>query len=445
MAKGKRRVGKGSITSYRTVRGTRWRWQLRAPIDVDNPDAGVRQMGNGGFLSAAEADDALTEAKRSLAAGLMMARQTPTIASYLDNWLDSLDLEPSTVAGYRRLGRNHVTPYLGNVPLDKLTATRISRHYKELREHGRKDKKDEGGPLSANTVQKVHVLLGAMLDAAKDDGLLSVNPARKAKIVKAPTGKQIRAQKPEMVTWTAAELTAFLTWSRVTYNDHLYALWHVIAYTGMRRSEALALKFEDIDFAHGRISVRRALDTTQRGQLKVTKTNRPRVVDIDTATVDVLKSYRKQRGAVALTLAHGDAFVFSTLTGETRQPKAITKAFGIRVRLAEESLRESAKAASTPPDGSTAPEVGASGPTADERTPARTTATKAAGRPVLRHMTLTGLRHTHATLLLAAGEHPKVVQERLGHTTITTTMDVYSHVTPTMQRSAADRFAAMLT
>ena len=64
--------------------------------------------------------------------------------------------------------------------------------------------------------------------------------------------------------------------------------------------------------------------------------------------------------------------------------------------------------------------------------------------PTLPRVTIKGLRHTHATLLLELGEHPKVVQERLGHSTITTTMNIYSHVTPTMQKAAADRFAAHL-
>ncbi|MGW8482710.1 tyrosine-type recombinase/integrase [Microbacterium sp. NPDC055903] len=62
----------------------------------------------------------------------------------------------------------------------------------------------------------------------------------------------------------------------------------------------------------------------------------------------------------------------------------------------------------------------------------------------LPRVTIKGLRHTHATLLLELGEHPKVVQERLVHSTITTTMNIYSHVTPTMQKAAADRFAAHL-
>lgn len=404
MARRSRRTGSGSITSYRTKAGVRWRYQLWVPVDPENPDAGIRQTGKAGFRTADAADDALIEAKRAVKAGLVMVRKTPTVETYMAQWLDSLDLEASTIAGYRRLSRNHVVPYLGDVAVNKLTATRISRHYKELREHGRRDVKDKGGALSANTVQKVHVLLGAMLDSAKDDGLIAVNPARKAKIVKAPTGRQVRAQKPEMVTWTGAELAAFLTWCRDTYHDDLHPLWHLISHTGMRRGEALALKFADIDFTAGRISIRRALDTTQRGQVKLTKTGGARVVDIDQTTIDVLKSYRAKRGELSLTLARPDAFVFSTLSGESRQPKAITKAFGIRIRLAREKL----------------------------------------GDDALGHMTLKGLRHTHATLLLQAGEHPKVVQERLGHTTITTTMDVYSHVTPTMQRSAADRFASML-
>jgi integrase len=76
------------------------------------------------------------------------------------------------------------------------------------------------------------------------------------------------------------------------------------------------------------------------------------------------------------------------------------------------------------------------------RPPSRRRSQRRRGRPVL---TLHGLRHTHATVLLEAGENPKVVQERLGHTTFTTTMDIYSHVTPTMQRAAVDRFAAAVS
>ena len=92
-----------------------------------------------------------------------------------------------TIKGYRKIIRNHITPDLGRIRIDKLTATRIGSHYRELEKSGRKDEYGKGKPLSANSVHKVHVVLGAILDAAIDDGHLTVNPAKKKRTVKAPS------------------------------------------------------------------------------------------------------------------------------------------------------------------------------------------------------------------------------------------------------------------
>lgn len=109
-------------------------------------------------------------------------------------------LQNSTIEGYKKILRNHITPYLDALRIDKLTATRIAAHYRELETSGRKDKPSLGKPLSANTISKVHVLLAAMLDAAVDDGLILLNPAKKTRTVNPPRSSQIRAQKPEIVT-----------------------------------------------------------------------------------------------------------------------------------------------------------------------------------------------------------------------------------------------------
>ncbi|MGG7101020.1 tyrosine-type recombinase/integrase [Rhodococcus sp. 24CO] len=404
MAKGKRRTGKGSITKYETKAGTRWRWQLRVPVDPENPDEGERQTGKGGYLTAADADDALTEAKRKVAARLTFARTMPTVAEYAGRWIDGLSLEASTIAGYRRLARNHVAPQLGNLGVDKVTATRLARHYQELLASGRRDRAGVGKGLSANTVSKVHVLLGAMFEAARADGLILTNPARKRGIVKAPTGRQVKAQQTEMVTWSAAQLAAFLAWDRDEHGDNLFSLWHTVAHTGLRRSEALALRWRDVDLTGGRVSVRRALDTTQRDVVKLTKTGGARVVDIDPNTVAVLRSWRGQLGGVSLDLVRADAYVFGNLSGGTRSPNEVSRRWRTRVANARAAL----------------------------------------GAEALPVVTLHGLRHTHATILLELGVNPKVVQERLGHSTISTTMNIYSHVTPTMQRSAADLLAAAI-
>lgn len=396
----------GSITPYSTKAGQRWRWQLRAPIDPERPELGTKLAGRGGYRTAADADDALQEARRKLRAhGKLATRKGAiTVAEYATEWLESLTLEASTVEGYRKIVRNHVTPQLGTVRLDKLTSTALHKHYRALLDHGRRDNKKPGAGLSANTVQKVHVLIGAMLDAAIDDGHVVVNVAKKRRTVKAPTGKQVRAQKPEIQIWTADELRRFLEWDRDVYDDDFHALWHVYAHTGMRRSETLALRWADVDLIGSRIALRRAADTTKRDATKNTKTGISRPIDIDAATVDVLRKWKATRGAIALDFARPEAYVFGDYSGRLRKPDDVGRRWDHRVGKAREAL----------------------------------------GADKLPRLTLKGLRHTHATLLLELGVHPKVVQERLGHSNISTTMNIYSHVTPTMQRDAVSRLANLL-
>lgn len=399
-----RRRGAGSVTSYKTKAGTRWRWQLNMPVDPDQPDLGNRQSGKAGYATAAEADDGLQEARRAIREHRRIASDSQTVASYMDAWLGGLQLEHSTVYNYRKLARNQILPQLGTIRVDQLTASRIAAHYREILSTGRRDHQDFGGPLSANTVNKAHVLLGAMLDAAVDEGVISVNPARRARIVKPPTGKQIRAAAPEIVTMTAEQLRAFLSWNRDVYNDELHPLWAVLAGTGMRRGEALALRWADIDLVNLRVSVRRSTDHTRPGVVKGTKTGSSRAVDIDATLRDTLKRYKAVRGSISLDLARSDSYVFADFSGVIFNPKNITARWDVRLKAAQ-------------------------------RTPALAN---------LPRVTIKGLRHTHATLLLELGVHPKVVQERLGHSNISTTMNIYSHVTPTMQRSAVDRLAELL-
>lgn len=312
------------------------------------------------------------------------------------------------MVGYRKIVRNHIEPYIGAIAVQRLTATRIAKLYRDLLEAGYRDGRGllmPGRGLSANTVNKVHVVLGAMLDAAIDDGLIAVNPARKRRTVQAPTGKQIRAAAPEIVTFTANELTRFLTWDRDVLEDELHTLWACIALTGMRRGEALALRWSDVDLTTMRISLRRAADYTERGVTKSTKTGQSRVLDIDESLASLLRRHRATRGTLSLTLAHATAYVFGDLSGQMLDPKNVTARWSTRIARAR----------------------------------------RTAGLEDLPAVTIKGLRHTHATLLLELGVHPKVVQERLGHSNISTTMNIYSHVTPTMQRDAVDRLRAMLS
>lgn len=392
----------GSIQEYQTSKGKRWRFQIYVPNDPDDPGLGMRRHTRSGFTTTDAANDALQDALKQRRQHEKFSGKMPTIAVYADEWVDGLKLAASTIKGYKKIIRNHIRPQLGDIQLDKLTATRIARHYRNLEKAGRKDKIGLGQPLSANTVNKVHVVLGAILDSAIDDGHMVMNPAKKKRTVKAPTTSEVRAQKPEIVTWTAAQLQTFLTWNRDVLNDELFALWRLIAYTGMRRSEALALKWSDINTKTMRISIRRAVDTADWTKTKTPKTGRARVIDVDNETLKVLAAHKVARAELSFELGKADAYVFGDDDGNLRSPDAMTSRWDRRLKWATAKYDS------------------------------------------LSRVTIKGLRHTHATLLLELGEHPKVVQERLGHSTITTTMNIYSHVTPTMQKSAVDRFAAHL-
>lgn len=397
-ARRSRRRGKGSLQKYMTKAGERWRFQIWIPIDPEDPDAGQKKYSRAGFKTMAEAYDAQDEALKKRERDEQFHGAVPTIKQYGQEWLDSLHLQRSTLIGYQRQFDNYIVPEFGNKPIDKITAPAIGRFYRKLRECGGKD----GAPLSANTVNKVSIELSAIFEAAMHDGYIVKNPAKLKKITNPPVGREIRAERPEMVTWTAVELNSFLSWSRDEYKDEYYELWLTLARTGMRRGEAVALQWRDLDFKKGKISIRRAADPAVKGGVKVPKSGTARVIDADNFLVDVLKRHRVERAEISLNYARPEAFVFGDIHGNMRSTLNVSKRWSTRVKQAQGAITDLPK------------------------------------------IQLHGLRHTHATLLLELGESPKVVQERLGHSSIAITMDIYSHVTPTMQRSAVDRFSALL-
>jgi integrase len=201
-----------------------------------------------------------------------------------------------------------------------------------------------------------------------------------------------------MRTWSAGQLHAFLETAR----EHRHsALWWILGTTGMRRGEALGLRWSDVDLDKGLIKVQRALVTGDGGKQWSTPKTRAgwRTVSIDEDTVAVLKAHRARQNAEKLALGAGyvdEDLVTAQADGTTVSPTRITEQFGRLLRRA--------------------------------------------GLP---HIRLHDLRHTFATLALEAGVNPRVVQEALGHSHVSVTLGIYSHVDQKAQASAAALLSAM--
>ena len=191
-----------------------------------------------------------------------------------------------------------------------------------------------------------------------------------------------------MRTWTANQLSSFLSFTK---GSELHELWLLLAMTGMRRGEALGVRACDIDLERGELAVRQTvIEVSGRILLSTPKTARGRrVIALDPSTAADLRHLIS--GA-----RNGSSLLFHK-NGDPYEPSQVSHSFA---RLVKKS-----------------------------------------GLPWIR---LHDLRHTHATLALEAGVHPKIVSERLGHSTVSFTLDVYSHAIPHLQTEAAEKIARLI-
>jgi integrase len=263
---------------------------------------------------------------------------------------------------------------------------------------------DGRGGLSARTVRYVNTILRSALSDAVKHGRLAVNPTdgRHRRARRRPGRRRCRPGRP-------AERGRFLRWAEARDPDPATGR-RLLAATGMRRGEALPLRWRDVNLDPGRLRGRRSLGVVEGkgdGQQLVegpTKTGQARVVDIDADTVAALRAYRASRASLAPDLLRDAALLLGDLDGAHRHPRAVLP-----------PVRRAGRAG-----------------------------TQGAGEDQLPRIRLHDLRHTHTTLLLAAGEPVKVVSERLGHANATITITVYQHVHPGMGHQVADLFAALL-
>jgi integrase len=332
-----------------------------------------------------DAEKRLAELLNQIDTGNFIKPTKTTLAEYLERWMKDYvwpNLAPRTAEGYEHIMCHHVIPVLGNLVLNKLKPEHLQRYYSEKLSSG----------LSAQTIRHHHTALHKALHTAVEWGLLSRNIAD---AVSKP-----RVQPSEIQTWDENDVTRFL---ELTKNSHYYALFYTALFTGMRRSEYLALRWSDLDLILCQAYVNRGLHVLKGGQVvyRSPKTAKGRrMIALSPSMTSVLREHlekTKLERSMLGTPLKDDDLVFCKPDGKPLLPNTVTHAWIKLIRCSG-----------------------------------------------LKPIRLHDARHTHASLMLKQGAHPKVVQERLGHAGIQITLDTYSHVAPGLQEAAANRFDDVL-
>ncbi|MGI6626708.1 MAG: tyrosine-type recombinase/integrase [Limnochordia bacterium] len=306
-----------------------------------------------------------------------------TTGQFLTEWAENLaSVRLNTKNSYRNNIRLHVTPHIGHIKLQRLTPLDIQNLLSTL------EKKE----LSPRTCQYVYSILRKGLKQALKWGLITFNPSDGVDRPLVPKHqiKPLSTEQAKLFLQTAKRL-----------EDPYYALFVLAISTGMRSGELLGLQWEDVDFVNARLSVRHTLITSTKTLAEPKTAKSRRVIELSDIAVSALKQHRRDQAEERLINPDWETtynLVFSTRNGTPLDHSHLTQRHFHRIL--------------------------------DE-----------AGLPRIRFH---DLRHSAATLLLQAGEHPKIVQEILGHSTIAMTLDTYSHVTPSMQKEAAKKMHDLL-
>ena len=300
-----------------------------------------------------------------------------TLAEWVSAWLETLqnDVSPQTFSSYKaEMGKYIISALIGTIKLSDLTPLMFRNYWQKLLDDG----------LSPRTVSYIHTITSSSLKQAVLDGALLTNPLL---AVKRP--RQVRR---EVVALKKEQIALLMQ----TITDPVFKrLVHVALATGMRRGELQGLTWKDVDFTNNRISVNQSV-IKDNGKEVVstalkTKASR-RTISIDERTADVLRTQRAYCQSLMLQHRWKEIeFVFPRENGTPMRQNSISKKFTDYCRQAG-----------------------------------------------IEGVTFHSLRHTHATALVKAGVHFKIIQARLGHSSFNITMDTYSHVSHGEDKEAAE-------
>lgn len=358
------------------------RWAI--VLSLTDPATGKRKLKWHSFKGTKrQAQDECASLIADMRRGTYIEPNKETLDKFLDRWLDHIksQVSPKTYERYAGLINQNIKPLLGAVILTKLKAAQISQAYAKALAGGRRDDKDGG--LAPRTVGHMHRVLKHALSQAVRWEELARNPAD--------------AVDPPKIEWKPLQtydLPQTVDVVEHFRNRTLYIPVLLASLCGLRRGEICALRWKHVDLSTGQLSVVESLEQTKSGlRFKSPKSGKGRTVALSETVVAELRTYRAKRAQEMLRLGVGlsdDDLVIAHEDGSQVTP----------IYISQQWARLIAKTA-------------------------------------LARLRFHDLRHAHATHLLSNGVHPKIASERLGHSKVGITLDLYSHVIPGMQADAA--------
>lgn len=375
------------IKKYLTKDGET-RYMLQAYLGVDPFTGKQKRTTRRGFKTQKEAKKAERELLLSVEENGLPSGKTKTTFKEIANlWFESYQntVKPTTARNLEFKLNAMIRDYFKDIQISDITVVFCQDLFLKL---SKRYVMYASYASILNRIMKYAVLLD----------IINTNPLDK--VIK-PKSKEVKKKDN---CYTKDELNKFLSVAKKDSSQVFYILSHTIAYTGMRIGEALALKWSDINFTDKTISINHTLVTVDgKKVLQTPKTKASkRIISVDQYTLKLLKEWQLEQKKAFFKLGkpylHGDNFIFTNSFGELYFSNEIRK---IMSRLIK--------------------------------------------RNGLKQISPHGLRHTHASLLFESGIQPKEISDRLGHTNIKTTLDLYTHINDNQRSSAVDKFIAFMS
>lgn len=358
-------------------RGTSYSYIVRVK-DLETGKS--KQKWISGFATKEEAKSARDKARTESRDGVFVSPTKITVQEHFEEWweIKRTKVKPTTAENYRFILDRYILPKFGSQLLKDLSSAKIEKVFIELIQD-----------LSESTVRLVSIVLSQGLERAVKERRIAFNPA---KGIERPKGR-----KRSVTPYTSNELKALL---ESLESHRLFAFFRLLAYTGARRGEILALRWSDLDFEKSTLSISKNRTRLGKSVIEQDSTkggDGKRLVQLDSETLRLVRDHRRRQieeRMKAGSLWQEADFIFTQENGLPLDPSTPYQLFK-----------------------------------------------KTAKRLGLRSESLHSIRHLHATELLNSGAGVHLVKDRLGHSDISTTLRIYAHIRPEQKQEVADLFA----